>query len=139
MRDRRVIGRRALAVLLGTAMLVIAAAAVLLLRTAATGATHAALRLTEGGCDLLIAYHHASQPLQLSPDRYEMLTLGTELLAPFAKPDENGLDEFGRVHRSVTGPSMMSTVSVEPFCHFWSRILSHWLPLPLVFVRTKVS
>jgi DNA-binding transcriptional LysR family regulator len=50
----------------------------------------AVLRLTEGGCDLLIAYHHASQPLQLSTDRYEMLVLGTETLAPYARPDEQG-------------------------------------------------
>ena len=44
----------------------------------------AVMRLTEGGCDLLIAYHHTSHPLQLSPDRYEMLSLGRETLAPFA-------------------------------------------------------
>jgi DNA-binding transcriptional LysR family regulator len=45
----------------------------------------AVMRLTEGSCDLLIAYHHPSQPLQLSPDRYEMLSLGTETIAPYAK------------------------------------------------------
>jgi DNA-binding transcriptional LysR family regulator len=45
----------------------------------------AVMRLTEGSCDLLVAYHHASQPLQLSPDRYEMLSLGQETLAPYAK------------------------------------------------------
>ena len=50
----------------------------------------AVLRLTEGGCDLLIAYHHASQPLQLSPDRYEMLSLGHETLAAYAKADATG-------------------------------------------------
>ena len=44
----------------------------------------AVLRLTEGGCDLLIAYHHPAQPLQLSPERYEMLSLGSETLAPYA-------------------------------------------------------
>jgi DNA-binding transcriptional LysR family regulator len=27
----------------------------------------AVMRLVEGGCDLLIAYHHSSQPLQLDP------------------------------------------------------------------------
>jgi len=54
----------------------------------------AVMRLTEGGCDLLIAYHHASQPLELSPDRYEMLTLGSESLAPYAKPDEQGRPRF---------------------------------------------
>src|SRR5574343_1222995 len=30
----------------------------------------AAMRLVEGGCDLLIAYHHPSQPLQLDAARY---------------------------------------------------------------------
>jgi DNA-binding transcriptional LysR family regulator len=52
------------------------------------------LRLTEGGCDLLIAYHHASQPLQLSPDRYEMLSLGRETLAPYAKAGADGRPLF---------------------------------------------
>jgi DNA-binding transcriptional LysR family regulator len=50
----------------------------------------AAMRLVEGSCDVLIAYHHASQPLQLDAERYEMLTLGTETLAPYCKPDEHG-------------------------------------------------
>ncbi len=54
----------------------------------------AVLRLTEGGCDLLIAYHHASQPLQLSPDRYEMLSLGHETLAAYAKADGDGKPLF---------------------------------------------
>ncbi len=54
----------------------------------------AVLRLTEGGCDLLIAYHHASQPLQLSPDRYEMLSLGREILAAYAKADSEGRPLF---------------------------------------------
>jgi DNA-binding transcriptional LysR family regulator len=50
----------------------------------------AVLRLTEGHCDLLLAYDHPSQPLQLAPDRYEMLTLGQETLAPFARADSAG-------------------------------------------------
>ena len=50
-------------------------------------AKSAVLRLTEGHCDLLLAYDHPSQPLQLAPDRYEMLTLGQETLAPFARAD----------------------------------------------------
>ena len=50
----------------------------------------AVLRLVEGSCDLLIAYHHASQPFQLDPNRYEMVTLGGEVLAPFVKPDATG-------------------------------------------------
>ncbi|HEV7913562.1 MAG TPA: LysR substrate-binding domain-containing protein [Albitalea sp.] len=54
----------------------------------------AVMQLTEGSCDLLIAYHHASQPLQLSPDRYEMLSLGHESLAPYAKADSQGRPMF---------------------------------------------
>ncbi len=54
----------------------------------------AVMQLTEGSCDLLIAYHHPSQPLQLSPDRYEMLSLGHEGLAAYAKADDDGQPMF---------------------------------------------
>ena len=50
----------------------------------------AVLRLTEGGCDLLIAYHHPSRPLQLNAERYHMLSLGAESLAPYARPGADG-------------------------------------------------
>lgn len=50
----------------------------------------AVLRLVEGSCDLLIAYHHPSQPLQLDAARYEMVTLGQELLSPFSRADAQG-------------------------------------------------
>ena len=50
----------------------------------------AVMRLVEGGCDLLIAYHHPSQPIQLYAERYEMVSLGQEALAPYAKPDAQG-------------------------------------------------
>jgi DNA-binding transcriptional LysR family regulator len=59
-------------------------------RLTALNVHDAVLRLTEGGCDLLIAYHHAAQPLQLSTDRYEMLSLGRETLAPYVKADAEG-------------------------------------------------
>jgi DNA-binding transcriptional LysR family regulator len=50
----------------------------------------AVMRLVEGGCDIFIGYHHASQPFQLDADRYEMVTLGQEVLAPYCKPDADG-------------------------------------------------
>ena len=50
----------------------------------------AVMRMTEGSCDLLIAYHHPSQPLQLATERYEMLSLGHETLAPYAKAGSDG-------------------------------------------------
>lgn len=54
----------------------------------------AVLRLVEGGCDLLIAYHHESQPIQLDPQRYEMVLLGEEPLAPYAKAGPDGAPLF---------------------------------------------
>lgn len=50
----------------------------------------AVLQLSEGHCELLLAYHHPSQPLQLDPERYEMLNLGHDTLAAFARPDAEG-------------------------------------------------
>ncbi len=54
----------------------------------------AVMRLVEGGCDIFIGYHHASQPFQLDADRYEMVTLGEEVLAPYCKPDSEGQPMF---------------------------------------------
>jgi DNA-binding transcriptional LysR family regulator len=59
-------------------------------RLVALNVHDAVMRLTEGGCDLLLAYHHVSQPIELDPARYEMLSLGREVLAPFSRPDANG-------------------------------------------------
>ena len=50
----------------------------------------AVMRLVEGSCDLLITYHHASQPLQLDTHRYDMVLLGQELLAPYTQADARG-------------------------------------------------
>ena len=64
----------------------------------------AVMRLAEGSCDLLIAYHHPSQPLQLNPERYEMIVLGTETLAPYSKAGPDGDPLFrlpGRAHERV--------------------------------------
>lgn len=50
----------------------------------------AVLHLVEGSCDLLISYHHPSQPFQLDTERYEMVSLGQEVLAPYVKADADG-------------------------------------------------
>lgn len=50
----------------------------------------AVMRLVEGSCDLLIAYHHSSQPFQLAANRYEMVSLGREVMAPYVKADADG-------------------------------------------------
>jgi DNA-binding transcriptional LysR family regulator len=54
----------------------------------------AVTRLVEGNCDVLIAYHHPSQPYQLGSDRFDMVSLGQEVLAPYAKPDAQGAPLF---------------------------------------------
>ena len=54
----------------------------------------AVLRLVEGSCDLLIAYHHSSQPLPLDANRYEMVSLGEEVVQPWVKPDADGAPRY---------------------------------------------
>ncbi len=54
----------------------------------------AVLRLVEGRCDLLIAYHHDSRPFQIDARRYAMISLGQEVLAPFVKADPDGTPLF---------------------------------------------
>jgi len=60
----------------------------------------AVMRLVEGSCDLLIAYHHESQPYQFDSERYEMVSLGQEIVAPYARANPEGGPQFclpGRV------------------------------------------
>ena len=54
----------------------------------------AVMRLVEGSCDVLIAYHHSSLPFQLAADRYEMVTLGQEVIAPYVRADSDGEPMF---------------------------------------------
>lgn len=46
----------------------------------------AVLSLVEGGCDLVMVYHHPDHPVALNPARYDMLTLGVEPISPFSAP-----------------------------------------------------
>ncbi len=52
----------------------------------------AASRLADGNCDLLMAYHHSTQPLELDPQRYEMLELGEEGFAAYSVPKSGAKD-----------------------------------------------
>jgi len=51
-------------------------------------------RLVEGACDVLIAYHHPTLPLQIDTHRYEMLRLGQEVVAPWVRPDADGKPRY---------------------------------------------
>ena len=50
----------------------------------------AVMTLVEGGCDLLLCYHHPRQPVQLDAGRYDMLQLGHETLRAYAQCDKSG-------------------------------------------------
>lgn len=54
----------------------------------------AVLTLVEGGCDLVMVYHHPRQAIQLDPAHYDMLVLGTERLSPYSVPDAAGRPLF---------------------------------------------
>jgi DNA-binding transcriptional LysR family regulator len=54
----------------------------------------AVLSLVEGGCDLVMGYHHPSHPVALDPARYDALTLGTELISPFSSVNKGGRARF---------------------------------------------
>jgi DNA-binding transcriptional LysR family regulator len=59
-------------------------------RLTALNVHDAVLRLVEGHADLLIAFHHPSQPIQLDAQCYEMLPLGREVLAPCVRANADG-------------------------------------------------
>ncbi|MCH8621180.1 LysR family transcriptional regulator [Undibacterium sp. TS12] len=52
------------------------------------------LSLVEGNCDLLLCYHHHSLPIDLDPDRYEYISLGTENVIPVSIPGRDGGPAF---------------------------------------------
>jgi DNA-binding transcriptional LysR family regulator len=54
----------------------------------------AVMTIVEGGCDLLLCYHHPRQPVQLDSSRYDMLTLGSEALRAYARCNKAGVPDF---------------------------------------------
>jgi DNA-binding transcriptional LysR family regulator len=91
----------------------------------------AVLRMTEGSCDLLVAYHHPSQPLQLSPDRYEMLSLGQETLAPYAKAGPEGGPLF-RLEAAGARIPFLGYASGAYMARLVDQILKSSLVLPML-------
>jgi DNA-binding transcriptional LysR family regulator len=54
----------------------------------------AVMTMVEGGCDLLLCYHHPRQPVQLDASRYDMITLGSEALRAYARCDKAGVPDL---------------------------------------------
>ena len=66
----------------------------------------AVVRLMEGSCDVLITYHHPSQPLQLDPQHFDMILIGEEPIAPYAKAGSDGEPIF-RLPGTAALPSIV--------------------------------
>lgn len=54
----------------------------------------AVMSLVEGGCDLMLCYHHPQQPLLLDPAQYDMISMGSETLRAYARSDKSGQADF---------------------------------------------
>ncbi|GAB3548231.1 LysR substrate-binding domain-containing protein [Noviherbaspirillum agri] len=54
----------------------------------------AVMTMVEGGCDLLLCYHHPRQPVQLDASRYDMLVLGSETLRAYARSNKDGTPQL---------------------------------------------
>jgi DNA-binding transcriptional LysR family regulator len=54
----------------------------------------AVMTMVEGGCDLLLCYHHPRQPVQLDASRYDMITLGAEALRAYARCNKAGVPDL---------------------------------------------
>lgn len=63
----------------------------------------AVMTIVEGGCDLLLCYHHPRQPVQLDSSRYDMIVLGNEALRAYSRCDKSGNPDF-RLPGSVDQP-----------------------------------
>lgn len=64
------------------------------IRLMALNVHDAVMTIVEGGCDLLLCYHHPRQPVQLDANRYDMLTMGRECLRPYSRCDRRGQPEY---------------------------------------------
>lgn len=59
-------------------------------RVVAANIHDAVIALEEGGCDLMIVYHHPLAPILLDPARFGSLTLGHDAFIPLCAPDKKG-------------------------------------------------
>ncbi|MGO4799711.1 LysR family transcriptional regulator [Pseudomonas sp. W22_MBD1_FP4] len=59
-------------------------------RVVAANIHDAVIALEEGGCDLMIVYHHPLAPILLDPAKFGSLTLGHDAFIPLCAPDKKG-------------------------------------------------
>jgi DNA-binding transcriptional LysR family regulator len=90
----------------------------------------AILSLVEGGCDLVMGYHHPSQPLSLDPARYDMLVLGTEKISPFSAPGRGGRPRY-RLPGSAAQPAAYLSYTPNAYLGRMTETILANVPAPL--------
>ena len=63
-------------------------------RVVAANIHDAVIALEEGGCDLMIVYHHPLAPILLDSEKFGSLTLGHDAFIPLCAPGKNGYPLF---------------------------------------------
>jgi LysR family transcriptional regulator, hypochlorite-specific transcription factor HypT len=89
-------------------------------RLSALNVHDAVLQLVERSCDLLICYHHITQPIELEEHRYEMLVLGQELLRPVT-----GVRNGRALYKLPGTPHKVIPFLGYPSSAYLSRITEH--------------
>jgi DNA-binding transcriptional LysR family regulator len=99
----------------------------------------AAMSLVDGGCDLAMVYHHASQPVQLDPSRFDMLPIGVESIYPYARCDEQGRAAYelpGRPGQPIPFLAYAPNAYLKRMVDF---ILAGMSPQPLLEARCETD
>ena len=63
----------------------------------------AVMAMVDGGCDLLLCYHHPRQPVQLDTGRYGLITLGSEVLRSYAHCNKASVPDYHISPGSTSG------------------------------------
>jgi DNA-binding transcriptional LysR family regulator len=63
-------------------------------RVVAANIHDAAIALSEGGCDLMIGYHHPQAPVLFDAERFVSMPLGVDVFIPVSAPDAQGAPLF---------------------------------------------
>lgn len=82
------------------------------------------LSLVEGGCDLLLCYHHAELPIELDPTRYTCVSLGSEVIMPVSVPNRNGQAAFSLPGSKADPTPTLAYTSTSFFGRVVDRIVS---------------
>lgn len=98
-------------------------------RLQASNVHDALLAFVEGGCDLLMCYHHPKQPVELSNERYAGLHLGTERLRAYARADAQG-QAMWRLPGSTREPLPFLGYAANAYFRLMTELIMEKAPEP---------